>query len=94
MSKAVLIMDMPDCCSGCDVCLGPGFSHDGYVCCIPDEAGNERAYEDGDYSKPEWCPLRELPEKMPTYLCINNEKGYCEGHNDCIDAITGESEEK
>lgn len=36
--------------------------------------------------KPDWCPLVPLPEKMPTYLCINSEKGYCEGRNDCIDA--------
>ena len=88
MSKAVLVMDMPDSCPDCPCSFfersNPKLN---LICGATGEDAN-------NVDKPDWCPLRELPKKMPTYLCINDEKGYCEGYNDCIDTITGESEEK
>lgn len=88
MSKAVLVMDMPECCADCPCSF---FERDNpelnLICCATGEDAN-------NVGKPDWCPLVPVPEKMPTYLCINSEKGYCEGRNDCIDAITGEREEK
>lgn len=64
MSKAVLVMDIPDSCASCEICLGPGFSCDGYVCCIPDEDGNERTHPDGDFDRPDWGPLVPVPEQI------------------------------
>ncbi len=87
MAKAILIINMPTACAACTVCQG--VAHDGYVCSVLDSDGNERSYEDGRYSKPDWCPLVPMPEKKEEYLSINNEKGYCEGWNACIDTIGG-----
>lgn len=75
MNKAVLILDMPKNCEECSL------RDDDW--CIP---------EDRDVplkSKPDWCPLRELPQKKRTMgkesendmLCFNA------GWNSCIEEI-------
>jgi hypothetical protein len=33
-----------------------------HVCSILDMDGNERGYDDGDYGKPDWCPLTVMHE--------------------------------
>jgi hypothetical protein len=58
MSKAILIIDMPNCCKDCPLCvseeLSPSF--DEYSCIV------ENVVVDA-YDKPDWCPLKEAPEK-------------------------------
>ena len=84
MAKAILIMDdMPECCADC---------HCGYferdtkelnlVCGATGEDANNAG-------KPDWCPLRELPERKK--LTYNNLCADCEvsGWNDCLDEILG-----
>lgn len=79
MSKAILVMDMP---SSCDMCE---FVDEQYhYCNIPWFGKDVSDYVACRY---EDCPLRELPEEKELYLSINNEKGYCEGYNACIDEI-------
>lgn len=58
MKKAVLVMDMPECCGECPLmdndCAG-GYCNahgDDYID-IPDTMR----------SKPDWCPLHPLPQK-------------------------------
>lgn len=85
MSKAVLVIDMPESCMGCNFMycdiLGNTES------CQAKETA--RTIDLEKYDKPDWCPLRPVPEKKPEYLSINSEKGYCDGWNACIDAIGG-----
>lgn len=79
MAKAVLIMDMPERCDMCDLRYTLPFGNK--VCYIKLEGvtGEKR---------PDWCPLRELPEKKETNYYMNNkEKGIVEGWNACLDAI-------
>ncbi len=58
MAKAVLIMDdMPECCADC--CCGY-FERDSKELNLICGATGEDANNVG---KPDWCPLRELPEK-------------------------------
>lgn len=57
MRKAVLVIDMPETCGGCQLCQGVAMDGS-YVCSIFDENGNDRFYDDGKYSKPDWCPLK------------------------------------
>lgn len=88
MSKAVLIMDMPECCGRCqlmdDDAVG-GYCNacnDDYID-IPDTMGG----------KPDWCPLRELPERKD-YSAVSDRnplKTWGEGFNACLDTITGEA---
>lgn len=84
MPKAVLVMDMPDTCENC-TCKYPSYKDDALYDCaitgktIPINGGH---YED----RPDWCPLRELPEKAnhPDY-CDNGR--FDKGWNACLDEI-------
>lgn len=87
MAKAVLIMNMPEqVCQKCTLCYETE-NDDEYLCCavgklVPDGA------------KPDWCPLRELPEKKTGNSYMNSkEKGIVEGWNACLDTIEGGAHE-
>lgn len=60
MSKAILIMDMPERCKDCDayVCYKQYAGDPG------DEFCGMKHEEVNGGEKPDWCPLRELPEKQ------------------------------
>lgn len=86
MAKAVLIMDMPDDCIMCkfqntddDECYATG--------------SEELSLGDFEKTKPDWCPLRELPEKkdtLTTLECHSNGKwteSMKAGYNACLDEI-------
>ena len=82
MAKAVLVMDMPEDCPMCkfwnskdDECYATGV---------------EELSLNSEEAKPDWCPLRELPEKIPEL-----KSGYEDlstsirrvGWNACLDEI-------
>lgn len=93
MPKAVLVMDMPECCGEC--CF-KDFRASGRLTCICTDKYMELE-EDMDKRRPDWCPLRELPERMEicgTYNAEYYAKGglmpsYKLGWNKCLDAIEG-----
>lgn len=82
MPKAVLVMDMPEqVCQKCILCYET--EDDEYLCCAVG-----KLVPDGE--KPDWCPLRELPEKMPDleHGYENVEKSITRtGWNACLDAL-------
>ena len=86
--KAVLVMDMPECC---DKCFMLDDSGDYPMCRFTQEIRgyNFRTRE----RKMDRCPLRPMPEK--DYECFLRDwsKGYQEGWNRCIDIIMGVEEE-
>ena len=59
MSKAVLVIDMPEKCIDCTICAtyaASAWSPREYWCTAHDN-------DDVDpYDKPIWCPLKPLPE--------------------------------
>lgn len=86
MAKAVLIMDMPECCADCQLADD---DPSGLYCMFADD------YYDGSDSSEDrasFCPLRELPERETEmtdaddlgkdYVC-----GTMDGWNACLDAI-------
>lgn len=88
MPKAVLVMDMPEqICQKCKLCYETE-NGDEYMCCAVG-----KLVPDGE--KPDWCPLRELPEKNPNNPELKpgvhyTEKGYevfKSGWNACLDKI-------
>lgn len=89
MVKAVLIMDdMPECCADC--CCGY-FERDSKELNLICGATGEDANNVG---KPDWCPLRELPEKKVadkrlaiSPLTEGYLKDFEKGWNACLDAI-------
>ena len=89
MSKAILVMDnMPDKCGECE-CSYCDYddSHLNLICAV---VGDNVSGSD----KPDWCPLREMPEKKKTIGTESEtERIYMNcGWNDCIDAIGGGDE--
>lgn len=74
MSKSILVIDTPENCFKCDL-------KDGYFC-----GKTKRWIDEACFPKPDWCPLRDLPEKMPEENRWFSED-YEKGRNDCIDEI-------
>lgn len=90
MAKAVLVMDMPECCADCQL----ADDDPSRLYCMP--ADDYYDGSDSSEDRASFCPLRELPEKMelcgkypqpgkpvPSYRC---------GWNDCLDKILGRKE--
>lgn len=97
MSKSVLVIDTPENCYGCpfgtEYCSD--YEYDGrceLAECLDYDTRliTEELYDCESKSRPDWCPLKPLPEKstiendMTDYQC-----GMVEGRNQCIDGITG-----
>lgn len=91
MSKAILVMDMPKQCIDCKL---SGYTVTGIPCC--------KVYGrvlDTFMSKPNWCPLREVPQKKEkenfgvSPLCNEFFTEFNRGYNACIDEILKGSEE-
>ena len=86
MAKAVLVMDMPECCVDCCCGYFERYTKElNLVCGATGEDAN-------NVGKPDWCPLRELPEKAnhPDY-CDNGR--FDKGWNACLDKILKERKE-
>ena len=91
MSKAILVIDMPNGCDGCPICRGIASDGD-FVCSIKDKDGNEQGFYDGEYERPDYCPLKPLPEKKLQIPVMHDydggySHGMIRGWNDCIDEI-------
>lgn len=94
MSKSVLVIDTPENCYDCPF----GISY----CCELEYEGlcelaeclgcneilmTEKYYDCESKSKPDWCPLIELPKKKNWGEIFN---GNVKGWNDCLKEIIGE----
>ena len=79
MSKVILVMDMPERCSQC-----PCYDSMYEMCLYKYKDVVNRAV------RPNWCPLKLLPEEDNREHFLEWSRGYQAGWNDCIDAIVGE----
>ena len=91
MPKAVLVMDMPERCDKCLLLLKIP-QKDGLALCLARPTNGQEEYNPKREKswRPDWCPLRELPEKMPDleHGYENVEKSIIRtGWNACLDAI-------
>lgn len=100
MSKAILVMDMPETCENCPALFSGRF-------CKVKEPPNISVDSFLEKKKPDWCPLREIPEKKGSFneemqKAIENGTfegeepgeyaflaGTVTGYNSCIDEILG-----
>lgn len=81
MSKSVLVIDTPESCRSCYL---RGFTLNLQYC-----RGKLKDIKDVS-TKPDWCPLMDLPEKdNGDYPANTSDTGFAEGWNQCIDEITG-----
>jgi hypothetical protein len=72
MPKAVLVMDMPESCDMCDFAddtQPPRYGERTLYCNAPGIGDDVTDYI---ACRPDWCPLRELPEKKE----INHNKNH------------------
>nr|DAY99898.1 MAG TPA: hypothetical protein [Caudoviricetes sp.] len=97
MSKSVLVMNTPENCYDCP--FGTAYCGELEYVGYCELAGcldydvilmTEEHYDCESKSRPEWCPLMDLPEKdNGDYLANTFDAGFVEGRNQCIDEITG-----
>lgn len=97
MSKSVLVMNTPENCYDCP--FGTAYCGELEYVGYCELAGcldydvilmTEEHYDCESKSRPEWCPLMDLPEKdNGDYLANTFDAGFAEGRNQCIDEITG-----
>ena len=91
MAKAVLVMDMPESCGECPFCRGLN------ECKVKKYLVRDRLFtiftvdaQIMEGGKPSWCPLRELPEKIPEskseYEKVTTSIKRI-GWNECLDTI-------
>lgn len=83
MSKAVLVMDMPESCEKCRLCANAKDEHEPIKRC--QYFGVGRAVTSAN-RKPLWCPLKPMPSRF------NEEhfNRYEDGYNACIDELLKE----
>lgn len=77
MNKAILVIDMPEYCDECIMCVENCFHHE---MCI---AASERILTSG---KPDWCPLKPAPYRKDVDWLADNAGWSC-GWNDCLKEI-------
>lgn len=86
MSKAILVIDMPENCDKCP--LFCGHYSDMYCGGLNNKSINYPYPKD---FRQDWCPLQEPPEREEGSDCFDEfEDGYAQGWNNCIDEILGE----
>lgn len=90
MRRAILVMDMPESCDMCDFVDNnqpPIYGVDKMYCGFP---GIGDDVSDYIACRPDWCPLRPMPEKREADPAIDNDIidwGLAEGWNACIDEM-------
>lgn len=103
MNKSALVMDTPKNCYDCP--FGTEYCGDSEYegCCELAECLDsdtrliaEEHYDYESESRPEWCPLKPLPEKKEYIVPIDNVESQKDiiavGWNACLREITGEVE--
>lgn len=87
MSKGYILVDMPEKCSQCNFWFGKATAPVEYRC-----MAKQRQLENLT-EKPDWCPIRELPEKKePTQFPISpllpwQYTEYDKGWNACLEQM-------
>ena len=80
-NKSILVIDTPNNCNQC--CCGYDSYGEINLCAITNKSVTEYYYGG---KRPDWCPLRELPEKANhPDLCDGGR--YDKGYNACIDEL-------
>ena len=97
MSKAILVMDMPDSCFHCDCCHEKPYDNryriEGEKFCGIEDMEVDKYYDSfcsKEPMRPSWCPLKELLTKESEEMTIRSDEysdGFADGFNSCLDEI-------
>lgn len=101
MSKSVLVIDTPETCIDCIFCQEYRTKSREYAYCYVTNGDSENDMKLIDciygycQSKPDWCPLKPLPEKNKApKVASGYELGYEDGWNKCLDEIQGGADDE
>lgn len=86
MSKAVLVIDMPESCSKCDLEV---YGANKCMCLMVEHEERTREF-DTNPPRPNWCPLKPLPDKktnLKAFPSSLNDASWNAGYNHCINDI-------
>lgn len=92
MDKAILVIDMPDCCNECTLMFKDEYS---YWCPVKCNENKTDLYDNyiKPHKKPDWCPLKLLPDKIEGNESVYYQWGdYEDGWNNCIDSLVDKIE--
>lgn len=100
MNKSVLVVNTSETCIDCIFCQEYRTKSKEYAYCYVKNGDSENDMKLIDciygyrQSKPDWCPLKPLPEKKEYIVPIDNVESQKDiiavGWNDCLKEITGE----
>ena len=103
MSKSILVIDTPKTCVDCIFCQEYRTKNREYAYCYATNGDSENDMKLIDcmygyhQSKPDWCPLKLLPEKKSTTAPVSNyevqKNLFADGWNACLREITKTSDE-
>ena len=95
MAKGIIVLDMPERCIECQFCknyirvphsFGKETTREIHCACL----NNKVLKEIPENGKPDWCPIKEIPEKKEIKDAVNmTSLGWIEGFNACLDEIEG-----
>ena len=87
MNKAILVIDMPSCCNECSLMVKDEYS---YFCPIKCDENKTDLYDNYImfHRKPDWCPLKPLPDKRNEIMAEDYINDVAYGWNCCINEIT------
>lgn len=95
MSKSIVVVNTPEVCVDCIFCQEYGIGSKKYAFCyvVNGDSENDMKLIDCIYgycqSKPDWCPLKPLPEKMTGVTPTFHYDSIKAGWNGCFNKITG-----
>lgn len=98
MEKGIIVVDMPGKCVDCGFCreISEGIEACREMTIDPDDNDFSRMIEDYCQSKPDWCPIKPMPERKEV-RGISGLSGYSDwnlngqdrGWNAYLDEIEG-----
>ena len=101
--KAILVIEMPECCAECPLMLWDAESEYYGACCPTLKEVNcvADSYKENENkgTKPDWCPLRPMPMKRETQVhwksiggevTTHEPSDYDKGWNDCVELLESE----
>lgn len=88
MSKAAIIVEMPQSCHECRFWFSKATEPVKYRCMAAQK------YIENLGGKPDWRPLKKLPKKIGGVMVGEYTIGRADGWNACLDTITGQQDEE
>lgn len=89
MAEGYIVVDIPESCGECEIMFGDEYSY-----CCPAKQKEDHSCEVYEFYKnktrPDWCPIKELPELESELGTYQEDWLYVEGYSTCLKEIFGD----